>query len=125
MLLTCRVSSFHYSMGSGTTETWSRHFVREPRIAALCRPLPCPFVAQNKFGIIKIRVLDLSEYRQACVSLACIRNVIFVRVEAINMEKNDESTVEKFIKIQIKQPKGKTIFRFVCVPFRVRDTKRR
>lgn len=57
MLLTRRVSSFHYSMGSGTTETKSRHLVREPRIAALSRALSWP---KTNLGY-KIRVLDLSE----------------------------------------------------------------
>ena len=57
MLLTRRVSSFHYSMGSGTTETKSRHLVREPRIAALSRALSWP---KTNLGQ-KIRVLDLSE----------------------------------------------------------------
>ena len=41
------------------------------------------------------------------------------------MEENDESTVEKIHQDTNKAAKGKTIFRFVCVPFCVRDTKRR
>ena len=50
LLLTCRVSSFHYSMGSGTTETWSRHFVREPKGSP---PSAVPFRGPKRIWDIK------------------------------------------------------------------------
>ena len=84
---------------------------RTKRIAAFCRALSWP---KTNLGY-KIRVLDLSE------SLAYIRNLIIsVRVETINMEGNDESTLVEFIKI--KNSRKNNNFLLCCC---VRDTTRR
>ena len=114
LLLTCRVSSFHYSMGSGTTETWSRHFVREPKGSP---PSAVPFRGPKRIWDIKY---GYSTFRNRLRIYVHTKRYFRTGGNRINMEGNDESTLVEFIKI--KNSRKNNNFLLCCC---VRDTKRR
>ena len=96
-------------MGSGTTETWSRHFVREPKGSP---PSAVPFRGPKRIWDIKY---GYSTFRNRLRIYVHTKRYFRTGGNRINMEGNDESTLVEFIKIK-KQPKEQQFSALLLCP---------